>query len=94
MILVYKLPGPKMITSASSIARNAAPSGFGCAGSLYIWRMRLPELGILLSPSTIVPSVISATNLMNSVDDGITRPRTRNNLLAASSASSTSPSYT
>ena len=42
MTEVYKLPGPKMMASASSIACKAAPTGAGLCGSVYTFAIGLP----------------------------------------------------
>ena len=72
------------------MACKAAPTGDGLSGCVYTLAIGFPPLGILLSPSTIVPSVNCAINLISSVEDGMTRPRTCNILLDASKAFSTS----
>ena len=40
MMLVYRLPGPRTIMSASAMADRAAGSALGWSGSSRTWRMR------------------------------------------------------
>ena len=62
MTLVYKLPGPKINTSAFKIDSTAPLVAGASSGHIIIFLIRFLASGILDSPETIVPSVISACN--------------------------------
>ncbi len=77
---MYKLPGPKIIASASSIAFKASSRGLASSGSIKIRSMEvfcsIALTGIADSPSTILPFLNLAFSTILSNVTGITLPVT------------------
>ena len=72
--LVYKLPGPIIIKSASFIASITSGKALHSAGSVNNRLIFPPASGIADSPCIIRPSSISAASFILSRVDGKTRP--------------------
>src|SRR3989339_873193 len=92
IILVYRLPGPRIIISASSIAASASEVGYASSSVKESLSIATPLLGILASPSILVPSLYSAIKCILLTVAGTTLPRIAKTLLVSLTALSKSPS--
>ena len=88
---MYKLPGPKMISSASLIAWITSGNALQFAGSVNSLLIFPCASGIVDSPWIILPSSISATSFISSNVAGKTRPLIDKTLDEALTAETISP---